>query len=153
MDGTALTLKVTSGARLRGRGIANNVHYGAGNIAASIARLDEIGVLHTGAEPDLTAARAPAIVERNGRRGGFLQRSSVYWPTDHEARDDAPGIAVVRGHAAYHVPMGRTHAGIPPADRPGVPPAIITWADAAYPADLHSAKPKAQYKIHDAAQR
>ncbi len=82
-------------------GIANNVNYGAGNIAASIARLDEIGVGHTGAGPNLAAARAPAIVARNGARVGFLQRSSVYWPTDHEARDDAPGIAVIRGHTAY----------------------------------------------------
>jgi poly-gamma-glutamate capsule biosynthesis protein CapA/YwtB (metallophosphatase superfamily) len=117
-------------------GIANNVNYGAGNIAASIARLDQIGVLHTGAGPNLAAARAPAIVERNGLRAGFLQRSSVYWPTDHEARDDAPGIAVLRGHTAYHVPMGRTHPGIPPANRPGVPPAIVTWADAAYLAEF-----------------
>jgi len=75
-------------------GIANNVNYGAANIAASIARLDEVGVLHTGAGPNLAAARAPAIVARNGLRVGVLQRSSVYWPTDHEASDDAPGIAV-----------------------------------------------------------
>ena len=109
-------------------GIANNVNYGAANIAASIARLDEIGVSHTGAAPNLAAARAPAIVERNGLRVGVLQRSSVYWPTDHEASDDAPGIAVLRGHTAYQVPMGRAHAGIPPPNRPGVPPTIITWA-------------------------
>jgi poly-gamma-glutamate synthesis protein (capsule biosynthesis protein) len=117
-------------------GIANNVNYGAGNIAASIARLDEIGVLHTGAGPDLAAARAPAIVEREKLRVGFLQRSSVYWPTNHEAREDAPGIAVLRGHTAYHVPMGRMQAGIPPANRPGVPPVILTWADPAYLADF-----------------
>jgi poly-gamma-glutamate synthesis protein (capsule biosynthesis protein) len=123
-------------AGLHAVGIANNVNYGAGNIAASIARLDQIGVLHTGAGPDLAAARAPAIVERNGLKVGFLQRSSVYWPTDHEARADAPGIAVLRGHTAYHVPMGRTHAGIPPANRPGVAPAIITWADPAYLAEF-----------------
>src|SRR5438132_10389529 len=49
-------------------GIANNVNYGAANIAASIARLDEVGVRHTGAGPDLAAARAPAIVTGNGLR-------------------------------------------------------------------------------------
>src|ERR1700737_4567139 len=43
-------------------GIANNVNYGADNIAASITRLDQLGVLHTGAGPDLAAARAPVIV-------------------------------------------------------------------------------------------
>jgi poly-gamma-glutamate synthesis protein (capsule biosynthesis protein) len=117
-------------------GIANNVNYGASNIAASIARLDEVGILHTGAGLNLPAARTPAIVKRNGLRVGILQRSSVYWPTDHEARDDAPGIAVLRGHTAYHVPMGRAHAGIPPPNRPGIPPAIITWADPVYLADF-----------------
>jgi poly-gamma-glutamate capsule biosynthesis protein CapA/YwtB (metallophosphatase superfamily) len=125
-------------ANIHAVGIANNVNYGAGNIAASIARLDEIGVLHTGAGPNLAAARAPAIVERHDLRVGFLQRSSVYWPTDHEAREDAPGIAVLRAHTAYHVPMGRTHVGIPPANRPGIPPAIITWADADYLADFRN---------------
>jgi poly-gamma-glutamate capsule biosynthesis protein CapA/YwtB (metallophosphatase superfamily) len=111
-------------------GIANNVNYGAANIMASIARLDQIGILHTGAGPDLNAARAPAIIARNGVRVGIVQRSSVYWPTDHEAHDDSPGIAVIGGHTAYHVPTGRMHAGMPPANRPGVPPVIITWADA-----------------------
>ena len=119
-------------------GIANNVNYGAGNIAASIARLDQVGVLHTGAGANLAAARAPAIVARNGLRVGAVQRSSVYWPTDHEARNDAPGIAVLRGHTAYHVPMGRLNPSTPPANRPGVPPEIITWADPAYLAEFRN---------------
>ena len=127
-------------------GIANNVNYGAANIAASIARLDEIGVAHTGAGANLAAARAPAVVKRDQLRVGFLQRSSVYWPTDHEARDDAPGIAVVRGHTAYHVPTGRMRVGTPPANRPGVPPAIVTWADAAdlaaFRADIAALRPQ-----------
>jgi poly-gamma-glutamate capsule biosynthesis protein CapA/YwtB (metallophosphatase superfamily) len=111
-------------------GIANNVNYGAANIMASIARLDALDILHTGAGCDLAAARVPAIIVRNGVRVGVLQRSSVYWPTDHEAHEDSPGIAVLRGHTAYQVPAGRTQPGIPPANRPGVPPVILTWADA-----------------------
>jgi poly-gamma-glutamate capsule biosynthesis protein CapA/YwtB (metallophosphatase superfamily) len=113
-------------------GIANNVNYGAANIAASIARLDQLGLLHTGAGPNLAAARAPAIIARNGLRVGAVQRSSVYWPTDHEAHTDSPGIAVIRGHTAYHVPMGRLAPDMPPSNRPGVPPVIVTWADPAY---------------------
>jgi poly-gamma-glutamate synthesis protein (capsule biosynthesis protein) len=113
-------------------GIANNVNYGAENIAASIARLDQLGVRHTGAGPNLAAARAPAIIARNGLSVGILQRSSVYWPTDHEAHADSPGIAVIHGHTAYQVPMGRTAPGVPPANRPGVPPLIVTWADTSY---------------------
>ena len=117
-------------------GIANNVHYGEAAILASITRLDELGILHTGAGANLAATCAPAIVERGGLRFGFLQRSSVYWPTNHEARKDAAGIAVLKGHTAYHVPMGRLRPDMPPSNRPGVPPEIITWADPAYLADF-----------------
>ena len=79
---------------------------------------------HTGAGPDLAAARAPAMIGRNGLRVGAVQRSSVYWPTDHEAAADAPGIAVLRGHTAYQVPTGRLVPGMPPPNRPGVPPLV-----------------------------
>src|SRR5262252_2223807 len=113
-------------------GIANNVHYGDANIIASIARLDALGIAHAGAGKDLSTARAPAVLERGGVRFGFLQRSSVYWPTNHEAREDAAGIAVIRGHTAYHVPVFKTRAGMPPPNRPGVPPEIVTWADPDY---------------------
>jgi poly-gamma-glutamate capsule biosynthesis protein CapA/YwtB (metallophosphatase superfamily) len=113
-------------------GIANNVHYGDAAILSSIARLDELGVRHTGAGRDLAAARAPVIIERAGLRCGFLQRSSVYWPTNHEAQKDAAGIAVIRGHTAYHVPVFKTRVGVPPPNRPGVAPEIVTWADADY---------------------
>jgi poly-gamma-glutamate capsule biosynthesis protein CapA/YwtB (metallophosphatase superfamily) len=125
--GEALTL-----AAIHAVGIANNVHYGDANIKASIARLDELGIPHAGAGADLAAARMPVVLERGGVRFGFLQRSSVYWPTNHEARKDATGIAVIRGHTAYHVPVFKTRADVPPANRPGIPPEIVTWADAAY---------------------
>jgi poly-gamma-glutamate capsule biosynthesis protein CapA/YwtB (metallophosphatase superfamily) len=110
-------------------GIANNVNYGEAAILGSVARLDQLNIAHTGAGPDRNAARAPAIVERDGVRFGFLQRSSVYWPTNHEAGENGPGIAVIRGHTAYQVP---THGSRPPANRPGVPPQIVTWADKQY---------------------
>jgi len=113
-------------------GIANNVNYGEGAILASIARLDELGVAHTGAGRNLAAARAPALVKRDGVTCGFLQRSSVYWPTNHEASARGCGIAVIRGHTAYQVPTFKTRPEIPPPNRPGVPPEIVTWADAAY---------------------
>jgi poly-gamma-glutamate synthesis protein (capsule biosynthesis protein) len=132
-------------------GIANNVNYGAANIAASIARLDQIGVPHTGAGANLAAARAPVIIARNGLRVGALQRSSVYWPTDHEAHADSPGIAVIRGHTAYHVPMGRIAPGMPPPNRPGVPPLVVTWADAGYLAefrkDIEALRPQADIVV------
>src|SRR5207237_3284692 len=98
----------------------------------SIARLDRLGIVHTGTGADLAAARAPAILERGGLRIGFLQRSSVYWPTNHEATARGPGIAVIRGHTAYHVPAHKTRPEVPPMNRPGVPPIVVTWADRDY---------------------
>jgi len=113
-------------------GIANNVNYGAAAILGSIARLDRLGIAHSGAGPGLAAARAPAIVERGGSRIGFLQRSSVYWPTNHEAGDHSAGIAALRAHTAYQVPAHKTRPEIPPMNRPGIPPIVVTWPDRAY---------------------
>jgi poly-gamma-glutamate synthesis protein (capsule biosynthesis protein) len=113
-------------------GIANNVNYGSDAIRSSVAELDRLGITHTGAGLDRARARAPAIVQRNGAKFGFLQRTSVYWPTDHEATDHGPGVAALRGHTAYQLPLHKTRPEIPPANRPGVPPVIVTWADRAY---------------------
>ncbi|WP_158926927.1 CapA family protein [Acidisphaera sp. S103] len=125
--GAALT-----GAGIAVVGVANNVNYGEAAIEASIAALDRHGIAHTGAGANRTAARIPAIVTRNGVRFGFLQRSSVYWPTNHEAADNATGIAVIRAHTAYQVPMHKIRPEIPPMNRPGLPPVILTWADPVY---------------------
>jgi poly-gamma-glutamate capsule biosynthesis protein CapA/YwtB (metallophosphatase superfamily) len=113
-------------------GIANNVNYGASAITASIVQLERLGIAHTGAGADLAAARAPAVVASGGTRIGVVQRSSVYWPTNHEAGERSGGIAVIRGHTAYQVPAHKTRPEVPPMNRPGVPPVILTWADRAY---------------------
>ena len=127
-------------------GIANNVNYGDEAITTSVANLDALGIPHTGAGKNLAAARAPAIVKKGGLTVGFLQRSSVYWPTNHEALPDAPGIAVIRGHTAYHVPYARLRPGMPPPNRPGVPPEIVTFADktylAAFAEDIAALRPR-----------
>ncbi len=117
-------------------GLANNVNYGADAIAVSIERLEGAGIAHTGAGSNIAHARAPAIVERKGVRIGLLQRSSVYWATNHEAGKNSGGIAVVRGHTAYQVPMYKMKREIPPMNRPGIPPYIVTWTDPAYLAML-----------------
>ena len=129
-------------------GIANNVHYGDAAILSSIARLDQLGVRHTGAGSDLAAARAPVVVERADVRCGFLQRSCVYWSTNHEAQEDAAGIAVIRGHTAYHVPVFKSKIGVPPPNRPGVPPEIVTWADADYLHCFHEDIAALRRRVH-----
>ena len=123
-----------AGAALRAAGfdalgLANNVNYGEAAIADSIARLDALDLAHAGAGANRAAAHAPVIVARDGLRFGFLQRSSVYWPTNHEAGESSTGIAVIRAHTAYQVPMHKTRPEIPPLNRPGIPPEILTWAD------------------------
>jgi poly-gamma-glutamate synthesis protein (capsule biosynthesis protein) len=125
--GEALTL-----AGFHALGTANNVNYGIEAITGSLRELDTLGIAHTGSGADLAAARAPAIVERKGMRFGILQRTSVYWPTNHEAGEHSAGVAVIRGHTAYQLPLHKTRPEIPPANRPGVPPVIVTWADPQY---------------------
>jgi poly-gamma-glutamate capsule biosynthesis protein CapA/YwtB (metallophosphatase superfamily) len=117
---------------IRAVGLANNVNYGSAAILGSIARLDRLGIAHAGAGDNLAAARAPAIARADGLRVGILQRSSVYWPTNHEASAHGAGIAVIRGHTAYQVPVHKIRPDIPPMNRPGVPPIVVTWADRAY---------------------
>lgn len=113
-------------------GLANNVNYGDAAITASIAQLDRLGIAHCGAGANRAAARRPAIVKSGDQRIGFLQRSAVYWPTNHEASEHSPGIAVIRAHTAYQVPMHKTRPEIPPLNRPGIPPTVLTWADPHY---------------------
>lgn len=134
--GQLLASPPTAGAALREAGfdvvgLANNVNYGGAAILASIERLDELGIRHTGAGANARAAERPAIVERKGMRIGFVQRSAIYWPSNHEATADAPGIGVLRAHTSYQLPMHRA-GGSPPLNRPGIPPIVHTWADAAY---------------------
>jgi poly-gamma-glutamate synthesis protein (capsule biosynthesis protein) len=125
--GEALTL-----AGYHAVGTANNVNYGSDAINHSLRELDRLGIAHTGSGADRDAAHAAAVIERGGLRFGFLQRTSVYWPTNHEAGEHTPGVAVIRGHTAYQVPAHKIRPEIPPMNRPGLPPVILTWADPQY---------------------
>ncbi|MGH8633973.1 MAG: CapA family protein [Burkholderiales bacterium] len=113
-------------------GTANNVNYGPEAIPYSLRELDRLGIAHTGSGANRAAAYAPAIIERKGMRFGIVQRTSVYWPTNHEAGGHSTGVAVIRGHTAYQVPAHKTRPEIPPMNRPGVPPVVRTWADREY---------------------
>ena len=131
--GTVEALRIAGYAAV---GTANNVNYGTEAILASLRELDKAGIKHSGSGADRAAARAPVIVEKNGVRVGFQQRTSVYWPTNHEAGEHSAGVAALKGHTAYQIPMHKLRPEIPPGNRPGVPPEIITWVDPAYLAQL-----------------
>ena len=113
-------------------GMANNVNLGSEPILGSIARLDELKILHTGAGKNAAAARAPVIAECNGVRLGILQRTSVYWANGHEAKANLPGVAVMGCNTAYQVPEHRTRPGMTLFNRPGLPPTIVTWVQPPY---------------------
>jgi poly-gamma-glutamate synthesis protein (capsule biosynthesis protein) len=113
-------------------GTANNVNYGAEAIVSSLRVLDGLGIPHTGSGPNSAAAHEPAYASAKAVTVAFLQRTSVYWPTNHEAGEHSPGVAALRGETAYRVPAHKTRPEIPPMNRPGVPPEVITWADPKY---------------------
>ena len=116
--------RVLAGSGVDVVGIANNVNYGEAAILGSIETLRRYGIPFAGAGRNRAEARKPVIIEKGGVRYGFLQRSSIYWSTNHEAGETGTGIAVIRGHTAYHVPVYRRlqdpalqPARYPPADR------------------------------------
>lgn len=111
-------------------GNANNQNYGAEAITASNACLDRLGIPHVGTGINRAAARAPAVISRNGARFGFLQRTSQYWPNHHEAGEAHPGVAVIKVYTAYQ-PVYYKDGKLPP-NRPGTPPKIVTWCDRDY---------------------
>jgi poly-gamma-glutamate synthesis protein (capsule biosynthesis protein) len=103
-----------------GVGCANNVTYGSAAVRSSVGRLEQLGIGYTGAGLNRQAARRPLIIERNGVRFGFLQYTSIFWPTGQAAGEHFPGVATIKAHTAYQ-PR--------PANRAGVPPIILTSAD------------------------
>jgi poly-gamma-glutamate synthesis protein (capsule biosynthesis protein) len=123
-------------------GCANNVTYGANEVRASLARLDELGIKHTGAGINRKAARTPAIVERGNTRFGFLQYTSVFWPSGQAAGERTPGVATIKANTAYQPKV---------ANRAGVPPIILTSADdhelAEFKSDIASLKQQADFVV------
>jgi len=127
-------------------GCANNVTYGEEPILSSLATLDALGIGHTGAGANRDSACRPAIVIKDGRSYGFVQRTSAYWPKNHEATVNAAGVATLKGHTAYR-PVQDELA----PNRPGVPPEVVTWTDPealrAYGAELSALSENVDYLV------
>ncbi len=107
-------------AGFAGVGCANNVTYGEDAIRASLARLQELGILVTGAGLNRAEAHRPLIIEKRGVRCGFMQRTSIFWPRGQAAGPRSPGVATLAAHTAYQPRV---------ANRAGVPPLILTMVD------------------------
>ena len=104
-------------AGIHGIGNANNQNYGTDAILASNENLDRLGIPHAGTGQNQAPARAPIVIERKGIRFGFLQRTSQYWPNNHEAQEFFPGVAAMKAYTAYQPPYYKDN-NIPP-NRPG----------------------------------
>jgi poly-gamma-glutamate capsule biosynthesis protein CapA/YwtB (metallophosphatase superfamily) len=110
--------------------LANNHILDAGHEGLFDTRklLESQGILAIGAGADLNQALAPAIVERQGQRIGFLSYASVY-QAGYEARKGTPGLAPLRVHSHYYIPDWDAYGKV----EPGVPPEVRTIP---FPEDL-----------------
>lgn len=110
-------------AKIDGVGVANNVTYPWQALMKSLEVLDEAGIAHTGGGSNLEEAHKPVIVEKKGMRFGFIQYTATFWPYNHAATEEQPGVATVKIHTYYQPPKQVL-------DKPGQPPIIITIPDA-----------------------
>lgn len=76
--------------------LANNhtLDYGPDALLDTCHTLDQAGILHVGAGRDLSAAKSPCIIEKKGKRIGFLAASRVIPSTDWNAGAGRPGLLV-----------------------------------------------------------
>lgn len=97
----------------------NHIHdRGSEGIADTVEGLRGLGVATTGAGLDLASARAPAIVERAGRRVGVLSYNCV-GPREGWAGAASAGCAYVKVITHYETEGAN----------PGGPPKVYTFAD------------------------
>ena len=106
--------------------LANNhsMDLGPEALMDSIDRMGKAGIEVVGVGRNLTEARQPAILERNGNRVGFLAYGCI-GPDRAQATKDTPGHAPVRIHTIYKQTQYL----------PGSSPQITTVA---YPEDIEA---------------
>lgn len=82
--------------------IANNpaLYHGRECFVRSLDVLDAHGVIYGGGGRNITEARRPAIIERNGTKIAFVCRVSVC-PADAGATEERPGLALFRVSTAF----------------------------------------------------
>ena len=123
--------KALKNANITMVGNANNTNFGDEAIRSTISVLNDQQIAFSGVGTNWEEACKPALKTIHGIRVGFIQRTSVYWPSNHEASALHPGVATVKIHTAYS-PKIDGYA----SNRPGTPPDIFTWVDSKYLKDL-----------------
>ena len=103
-------------------GVANNVTYPWQALLRSLDVLEAHGIPYTGGGNDLDAAHRPVILEVDGVRFGFIQYTTNFWPYQHAATDERPGVATVKIETWYQPPTQVL-------DKPGQPPIVRTEPD------------------------
>ncbi|MBI2986871.1 MAG: CapA family protein, partial [Deltaproteobacteria bacterium] len=93
-------------------------------------RLKAMGIAVCGFGRNMSEARQPAIIEKNGVRVAFLGYLSV-GPIQDTAEEDKPGVAVVRVHTLYESYQNDRGPGY----QPGALARVLTWPDRE---DLHN---------------
>jgi len=111
--------------------------FGADAIGDTLTALRDAGIGACGVGATLAHARAPAIIEAQGRRIAMLSYCSIL-PTGYAAEPARPGCAPMRAYTHFH--------HIEP-DQPGTPPRVMTFSDpgdlAALVADVQAARSRA----------
>lgn len=102
-------------------GVANNVTYPWQALLRSLDVLDAHGIAYTGGGTNRDEAHRPVIITANGVRFGFIQYTANFWPYQHAAGPDRPGVATVEVATWYQPP--------PQFDKPGQPLIVRTEPD------------------------
>lgn len=93
--------------------------FGIVALGDTLNALRDAGIGACGVGANIEAARAPAIIEANGRRIALLSYCSIL-PTGYAAERARAGCAPLRAYTHFH--------HVEP-DQPGTPPRVLTFAD------------------------
>lgn len=124
---------------------ANNHIVDAGHEAMleTLADVQGQGIATCGAGAELSAARKPALLTRQGVRAAYLAYASVF-PMGYEARSGVPGLAPLRAYNHFFEAYANYHI-------PGTPGRVETLPDATdmenLRADLAAARTQADIVI------
>ncbi|MEX2328521.1 MAG: CapA family protein, partial [Nitriliruptoraceae bacterium] len=128
-------------AGLSGVCLANNhmMDWGEASYEETIEVLDRNEVPWFGAGANLTEARRPLFIERDGLTIALVGATSQI-PSGYAATDERCGVNPVEAHTVYSQQRSL-------AESPGLPPRIVTWTDPAalerIEADVSAAAEKA----------